>query len=345
MEATETYGTWEQAAEITLPSNAATNPQAGLDGVSCTPSGNCVAVGTYFDSSGNTQAMGVTATNGTWEQAVEITLPTNAATTATNPGDRQLDGVSCTPSEDCVAVGGYLDSSGNPQPMEVTETHGTWGQAVELTSPSNAATSSNGAHFNGVSCTAPGKCVAVGGYEDSSGNGQEMVVTESHGNWGQAVELTAPLNASTTSGFAVFAGVSCTPSGDCVAVGNYIADDGHFYGMGATETHGTWGQATEMTAVSYLAGVSCTPSGECVAVGGTFGSSDNGNQQVMEVTENHGTWGQATEITLPSNATTIPQAAYQAFHGVSCTPSGNCVAVGNYLDSSGNNQAMEASTA
>jgi len=304
-----------------------------------------VAVGTYFDSSGNNQALEATEIHGTWRQAVEITLPSNAAITATVNGDTQLDGVSCTAPDNCVAVGGYKDSSGNSRPMEVTENHGIWGQAVELTAPSNAVASSNGGHFNGVSCTAPDKCVAVGGYKDSSGNSQEMVATENHGIWGQAVEVSTPPNANTTSDIAGFAGVSCTPSGNCVAVGNYRANDGQFYGMGATETQGTWGQAVEISAVSYLAGVSCTPSGNCIAVGGTFGSSGNGNQQVMEVTENHGTWGQAVEITLPSNATTIPQAAYQAFHGASCTPSGNCVAVGNYLDSSGNNQAMEASTA
>jgi hypothetical protein len=44
-------------------------------------------------------------------------------------------------------------------------------------------------------------------------------------------------------------------------------------------------------------------------------------------------------VTAPSNAATNPDAS---LGGTSCTSAGNCVAVGSYLDSYGNGQAMEA---
>ena len=333
-----------QATEVTAPSNAQSDPAGQLLGVSCPSTSNCVGVGDYYDNSGLNQAMEVTETGGTFAPATEVTGPSNFATTNILRG--RLDAVSCPSAGDCVAVGAYVaeeaGTNGNVQAMEATETGGTFAQATEVSAPSNAANDPF-ADFNAVSCTSVGNCVAVGGYTDSSGNGQAMEVTETGGTFAPATEMTAPSNAGSDPD-ANFFGVSCTSVGNCVAVGTYDDSSGHQQAMEATETGGTFVPATEVTAPSnvgsdleQLADVSCASAGDCVAVG--LYTDSSGNTQLMEVTETGGTFAQASEVTAPSNAGSDPDAN---FFGVSCTSVGDCVAVGSYVNSSGFTQGMEA---
>ena len=168
--------TFQQATEVTAPSNALSGSGGLLDSISCPSAGNCVAVDSCQNNSDAFQETEATESGGTWGQAATVTSPSNAAS---NPG-ADLTGVSCTSPGNCVAVGEYIDVSGNGQAMEATESGGTWGQTAKVTSPSNAA-SNPGADLTGVSCTSPGNCVAVGEYSDVSGNGQAMEAAESGG--------------------------------------------------------------------------------------------------------------------------------------------------------------------
>ena len=339
MEATETSGTWEQAAEITASANAGTNPDASLGGISCTSAAKCVAVGSYLDSSGNGQAMEATETSGTWRQVTKVTAPPNAGT---DP-NAVLKGISCTSAGNCTAIGTYEDSSGNGQAMEATETSGTWEQAAEITAPANAGTNPEALLYS-ISCTSAGGCVGVGSYLDSSSHLQAMEATETSGTWEQATKVTAPSNAGTNPE-AVLKGISCTSARKCTAVGQYLDGFGDGQAMDATETSGTWEQATKVTAPSSaetnpsakLYAVSCTSAPTCTAVG-TYEDTSS-HPQAMEATEASGTWEQAAQITAPSDAGTNPQADLSA---ISCTSAGKCAAVGEYLDSSGSFQAMDA---
>ena len=119
--------------------------------MSCTSTGNCVGVGRYLDSSGDVQAMEATETGGTFGQAAEVTAPSDAA----SDSEPQLFGVSCTRAGNCVGVGNYRDSSLDFQAMEVTETGGTFGQATEVTAPSNAASNTIGVLHELEGCRAP----------------------------------------------------------------------------------------------------------------------------------------------------------------------------------------------
>jgi hypothetical protein len=113
----ERSGKW-RAVEATLPANAATNPEVVLSSVSCPSAGNCAAVGTYLDSSNQTEGLLLDKTSGRWARGVEATLPANAAT---NP-EVVLSSVSCASAGNCAAVGTYLDSSGNLQGLLLSET-------------------------------------------------------------------------------------------------------------------------------------------------------------------------------------------------------------------------------
>ena len=344
MVATETSGTWAPATELTLPPNAwtVTTPvtqDARLSGVSCPSAGNCTAVGGYRISSGAPLAMVATETSGTWAPATELTLPSN--TSAVN-NTATFSGVSCPSAGNCTAVGPYVDSSLADQVMVATETSGTWAPATELTLPSNTSPDNSSATLSGVSCASAGNCTAVGSYRDTSGYTQALAITQTSGTWAPATELALPSNAVT--GQDAFAdAVSCWSSGNCAAVGSYIAEPGYAQALALTETSSTWTPATEMTltpsatAAPYLDGIFCLSIGNCTAVGNY--AADNNTQPIV-ATETSGAWAQAVGPILPSNAKSSYQLA--SFYGISCPSLGNCAAVGSYLDNSGQSQAMVA---
>jgi hypothetical protein len=78
-----------------------------LASVSCAATTSCVVVGSYLDSSTNTQGLLLNDASGAWS-ATEAPLPPGAAT---NPGALQY-WVSCATSGPCVVAGGYIDSNG-----------------------------------------------------------------------------------------------------------------------------------------------------------------------------------------------------------------------------------------
>ena len=338
--ATETSGIWAQATEVTAPANAGNSfPGASFRGVSCSSVGNCTATGSYVDTLGSFQAMAATETSGTWAQATEVTAPTDAQALPS----AYLSAVSCSSVGNCTATGSYVDTSGNRQAMAVTETSGTWAQATKVTAPADAQADPS-AFLSGVSCWSVGNCTATGGYADSSGM-QAMAATETSGTWAQATKVTAPANAQANPSASLSA-VSCSSVGNCTATGPYIDSSPQPEAMTATETSGTWAQATEVTAPANagnflpgtsINGISCSSVGNCTATGGYVDSS--GNRQAMAVTETSGTWAQATEVTAPANAGANPSASLSA---VSCSSVGNCTATGGYADSSGKAQAMAA---
>jgi hypothetical protein len=284
MQASGASGVFGQAAKVTLPADAGTNPDGVLQGVSCTGAGNCTGVGRYVDSSGHNQAMAASESSGVWGQAVKVTAPADAGT---DPGG-WLQAVSCPSVGNCAVVGQYVDSSGHHQAMQASETSGVWALAAKVTLPAGAATDPLAALY-GVSCTSTGNCAGVGSYADSSG-GQAMEASETNGVWGQAAKVTTPADAGTDPG-AYLHGVSCLSAGNCAGVGSYVDSSGHHEVMGASATGGVWGQAFKVTAPpdagtdpgAYLRGVSCPSAGNCAGVGQYLDSS--GHTQAMAASE------------------------------------------------------------
>ncbi len=347
-------------SELTPPANAATGPFQFLFSVSCTSAGNCVAVGLYVDSKGSGQPMIFTETGGVWGQGVEAALPANAAPeTAPFSQFAFLDGMTCTSVGNCVAVGNYTDTSGNSQGLIVTETGGVWAQGIELNPQLLPNAGANPFVFlNDVTCTHPGYCAATGGYVDTNGNYQGLVVSETHGVWAQAVEITLPANAAPNpnagphtpnAGVVSMGEVSCFSPGNCVAGGQYTDTNYNSQAMIATETNGVWARAIELTLPAnastaeatqngFLAGLACFSPGNCTAGGGYNDINGNANPQVFNQT--HGVWGTGVELTLPANAATAPGAQSAYLNGFRCTSRGNCIGYSAYTDSNGNGQPL-----
>ena len=105
--ANETSGVWGPAIDAALPANADPTRILSLQSVSCGSPGNCGAVGSYTDTSGDGQAMLFTEAAGVWAPGVEATLPAGAnANPVAVP-----DSVSCPSAGSCTAVGTYLDAA------------------------------------------------------------------------------------------------------------------------------------------------------------------------------------------------------------------------------------------
>lgn len=164
--------------------------------------------------------------------------------------------------------------------------------------------------------------------------------------WPSATRLALPANAATAAGaqFASLNGVACTSVGNCVGVGSYYDMGGaqDSQAMVATESSGSWGQASEITLPGNARGsaqnagfnsVTCTSVGNCVAVGQYTDTA--GNHEAMVATQTGGGAWTAIQLALPGNANTSAGAQDASLSTVTCTSSGNCVAGGYYTDANG----------
>ena len=118
----ERSGKWARGKEARLPANAA--PRAAevfLGSVSCASARNCAAVGTYGNSSNQTEGLLLDKRSGRWARGVEATLPANAETNFAPVPEVVLGSVSCASAGSCSAVGRYLDSSSHYQGLLLSE--------------------------------------------------------------------------------------------------------------------------------------------------------------------------------------------------------------------------------
>jgi hypothetical protein len=93
-------------------------------------------------------------------------------------------------------------------------------------------------------------------------------------------------------------------------------------------------------AFGYLFSVACPPSGSCVAVGIYAYNGEASRWDAMVLSESDGVWNQASEIVPPSSPALYADAGPDS---VTCPAAGSCVAIGSYLDSADEEQAMAVS--
>ncbi|HEY2579842.1 MAG TPA: hypothetical protein VGI74_26315, partial [Streptosporangiaceae bacterium] len=171
-----------------------------------------------------------------------------------------------------------------------------------------------------VACASAANCMAVGGYTNSSGNGQTLAESWNGTSW---KVLTTPDPGTTGN---QFNSVSCPSTTRCIAVGGFVNGSGAIVTLIALWNGSTWSLQSSpnpSTSVNHLAGVSCASTTNCQAVG----DFDNGTTNVTLVESwNGSTWSVKTS---PSKGT------FTFLNGVSCTSTSNCMAVGRFISSSG----------
>lgn len=257
--------TWDGAKwRIVSP----TEPSHGsAEAVSCTSSSFCLAVGERLETAGAVQA--AWGWNGKAWQVEKAPVPSEWQKDKLGP---TLDGVSCQRPDECVLVGGRSASFTASMPQEspafVDYLNGNQWTSAVLATPANSQ-----ATIHALSCWPARGCMAVGTWAPVPG---PSVPQKEEGFHALAVFASgnhAPLGGQAMAGG--LSGVSCTSADTCVAVGNYLTDDGP--NRSAIWRGAGWTVVPEApTNGGFLSGVSCMSPTACVAVGGRYiGNSDD----------------------------------------------------------------------
>jgi hypothetical protein len=266
----ERDGTWRKP--IPLPGHQQLNNgwYATIAVMSCDPTGNCVAGGSYRTQSLQIQPFVVSEHDGVWASARAIAGVTTAA------GSAAILAISCPATGDCTAAGG---ASNQNAPFVVTERNGAWGRSAVL--PTRVSIPRTSPRLAGLSCSVAGQCGITGYYvREYAGTGTvsatfPFVAGEVNGTW-QAVWLVPGLAALNRGKVPQATSVSCGAPGTCAAGGYYLAHAvRHPYVV--AETDGTWGRAMPVPDLVALTRdwsatdfIRCWPSAGCIAVGDYF---------------------------------------------------------------------------
>ena len=280
-------------------------------GVSCAAAASCVAVSTYEASEGGQTGLGETLSRGVW---TPVSLPSPADGSSPFP-----QGVSCTASQSCVAVGSYPPNGGGESPLSETLSGTTW-TAGELPVP--AATPA--ASLTALWCASASSCVAVGNAYDVNHAQEPFGETLSGTGW-TAAPLPLPVH-TVSSGDAspVIQGLSCSSGSSCVAVGYDPGPSLTERPLAEMMSGGIWkaerlplpqGMSRQSASLSAVACVSAT---SCVAVGVLRSEND---ALIESLTGS--TWV-ATALPPPGHEPRV------SLSSVSCPSATSCVAVGAY---------------
>jgi hypothetical protein len=187
-----------------------------LFGVSCTAGSACTATGLY--NNGSADLTLAEAWNGT-KWAIQPTPNPSGSIRS------QLNSVSCTSANNCVAAGSTLTSSGYRMIAETW--NGTKWATHNPVEPAHVSFSS----LYGVSCAADGTCTAVGEYSVSSG---DINLAEAWNGSGWAIQPT-PLATTRASTGNFLQAVSCVGASTCTATGEYYKSSGGYLTLAEAE--------------------------------------------------------------------------------------------------------------
>jgi len=219
--------------------------EGSLEGVSCTGAASCVAVG----------YQGTDTLVATWDGNTWSVVP------SPSPGAyrSELTAVSCSTATACVAVGYQEATQGGPnQALIESWSGGAW--SVVGSSPGGSAS-----QLNGVACSSPDSCQAVGWAVQTDTYGA-LVAGWSGGAWTFShPDGSAPGSAGST--IVDLTSVSCVSASSCVAAG--ASGDGSTANGtgGALESWDGTSWTPVPGATTALTGVSCPAAGACLALG------------------------------------------------------------------------------
>jgi hypothetical protein len=269
---------------------------------SCPGTADCIAVGNADGPYGPARTL-AEAWNGTaWRV---LPTPEPAGSKGSN-----LDAVSCPAATACTAVGTYVNSSGTALPLAEAWNGATW--SIQATPDQSG---SHGTVLDGVSCTGPSACTAVGYFLRRGISGTHTLAETWNGSaW--ALQQTPNPGGHDD----VLAAVSCTTPSACTAVGSKAV--GEPAGVAEAWNGSTWTTQTTPAPAGAITrpftGVSCA-AGTCFAVG--YSHTRSGTTRVVAEARTGTTWA------LQSAANPLG-AAYSSLAGVSCTSAASCIAVG-----------------
>jgi hypothetical protein len=276
-----------------------------------------------------------------WPAAKIVVLPAGAK----GVPQGYLPALSCASVGNCVAGGAYTNAKGISEGLLSNEIAGVWRSPITITPPSNAA-ANPGVTVYASACGGPGNCSAGGSYQETSGAIEGFLASEVGTVWRSAVQVPLPANAVSSGQNAQLHSIACVSPGNCSAVGTYSAKGTPLpttQGLVINEVNGIWQKGDEVhlpggTNVNpfvTLTQVACASAGNCSAVGSY--TDNNGATHALLISEQASRWLAGTSMLLPGNASTFPDAFLSS---VTCTTVGNCSAIGNYDNSSGDTEGL-----
>jgi hypothetical protein len=197
---------WTVETTAKLPKEDET-PQ--FSAVSCPAAKSCLAVGSYYSTAHSGQPLAENWNGSKW------TLTTPADPEGSTVLDVHLDGVSCSSTTACTAVGAYENYSADAEETLVERWNGTAWSLQTAKSPILGEPAHSSWELEHVSCPTAGSCVAVGDYKESASSPRQLL--GEHWN-GTAWNLEPPENRVGVKSN-VLAGVACAGEAPCVAVG------------------------------------------------------------------------------------------------------------------------------
>lgn len=317
-----------RATRLPAPPGSPKTAEIQIWDITCTHTGDCVAVGSYSPSQRPTSEIpvAVTESGGMWSSSRVIKLPAGG-------GWGGLSGVSCPSSGNCEAVGTYI-AGAIARPFAVSQHSGIWARGVSVPDPGNATASFSS--LNSVSCTKVAWCTAVGEYTSTSPRAQRgFIATDRAGSW-TAAEARMPRDASRRGDSSLYS-IACPPRGGCVAVGRYLGTSGYSYPVAFSESGASWRQGvpvptprntakTDMGGPTTLDAIACPTATTCVA-GGGYETADG--LEGFFVTDSNASWRSPVEARLPSGARKLRQNAN--VQSLACLTAAECVAGGAYM--------------
>jgi hypothetical protein len=349
---TEQNGGWGKAVNLTGTLTGAKVVYGGLPVVACASPGNCVA-GDWSYLGKQTAAFVVSQTNGVWGKAREVpgfpeaiscpaagdctaalssgyvvsekndswgnAIPLPGLTALSHGQPIDSESISCPSPGNCAVAGSYYSEAVVDKSFVVSETHGTWRQVQPVRDHLRA-----GFDITQVSCPSAGNCVAGGyGYPLNSNGNEALVVTQTHGRWGQAESVPG----SAKHGGGGIDVLACPAVGACAAQGVF------YVGMQSepfvsTEKDGTWHAAQTIAGAgptdAGLWGLGSAAAGRCVLAGDV--RTDN-HYQAATAELAGGRWGRAK--ILPG-ILTLEAGRGSAIEAVSCPAGSGCTVIGAF---------------
>jgi hypothetical protein len=283
-----------------------------INGVSCTSTTACTAVGKYTTTAGIRKTLAERWNGTKW--SVQST-PNPSGTS-----EAVFRGVSCSSSTACVAVGSYYGSGGSVLTLAEQWNGTEWKIQSTPNAPELSFTL-----FTGVSCASSTACMAVGFAQ--SGSTDYAWIERWNGTEWASQKIGSPSGARA----GLFWSVSCTSSSACTAVGSYTNSSGTKVDL-VNRWNGTeWlvqAMPNEPTGSieSALTGVSCSSSSSCMAVANNSSATRAHGAYAMKW---NGTEWAFQALPEPSEATA------SWMYGVSCVSSTECTAGGAITNGSG----------
>lgn len=288
---TRSGGSWKSSGPP-LPPDADPSKTMLLNEVACPSAGTCVAGGWYTDQNGDSQGLIETLADGKWTAArAPVPLDAGPHKVSSSTLSTDLVAVRCPAAGTCVATGNYTDFGGATEAMIDTLADGTW-TSVRAPLPPDAGADPV-AFLWGLTCQAPGSCLAAGHYNDRKGQSRDLVATLSGGVWTPtATPLPADATASQKWNLGAATGltaVACQSAGACAAEGSYFARGGRFEGVIASLSGGTWtavraplpAGAAAASQVIFFSSTVCPAPGSCFAVG-AYKAANGSTQGLIE---------------------------------------------------------------